>query len=258
MKKVFFAAIATAFLSAPAMAQTEANPMLNNALGYLDTPYGANTLEESTQEELIINADEVDCTTLVEYVLAMSMCEEQGDDMQESEFAKNLEKIRYRDGKIDGYTSRLHYITEWISDNVKKETIEDVTAAHSKETTPVSVNFMSTHPELYKHLANSPSNVSKMAEIERRISGQRVPFVSKANVPAEGLDWIKNGDIIAFTTNRPGLDVSHMGIAIYIKGNLHLLHASSKEKKVVVDRLVLSRVLDRDKNVTGIRVVRMK
>jgi len=223
---------------------TEANPMLSNALLFLDTPYAANTLEVTNEEELIVNADQVDCTTFVEYVLAMSLCDEQGDEMMESDFATNLEKIRYRNGKINGYTSRLHYITEWVTDNVKKGTIEDITATKSREVIPVFVNYMSNHASQYPKLAQSPDNVSKMSQIEKQISGQKVHYVSKENLPQDGFPWIKNGDIIAFTTSIPGLDISHMGIAIYLKGNLHLIHASSKEKKVIVDQLALNRQLE--------------
>ena len=47
--------------------------MLTNAQTFIDTPYTAHTLEMDDEEDLIINCDEVDCTTLVEYVLAMSL-----------------------------------------------------------------------------------------------------------------------------------------------------------------------------------------
>lgn len=40
-----------------------------------------------------------------------------------------------------------------------------------------------------------------------------------------------NGDIIAFTTSVKGLDITHVGIAEYIRGKLHLLHTSSTEKE---------------------------
>ena len=88
--------------------------MLSNGIKYLDVPYVAHTLEADGPEELVINCDEVDCTTLVEYVLAETLTPKLADgDISESAFADNLQKIRYRDGKIDGYTSRLHYIAEW-------------------------------------------------------------------------------------------------------------------------------------------------
>ena len=47
--------------------------MLSNGIKYLDVPYVAHTLEADGPEELVINCDEVDCTTLVEYVLAETL-----------------------------------------------------------------------------------------------------------------------------------------------------------------------------------------
>lgn len=117
---------------------------------------------------------------------------------------------------------------------------------------------MSSHPELYKQLSNSPQNVAKMKEIEKSLNGQEFHYVPKDQLPFNGLPWIKNGDIIAITTNTPGLDVAHMGIAFYIDGKLCLLHASSKEKKVMVSKVALGQMLQSNDNWTGIRVLRMK
>ena len=105
--------------------------MLSNGIKYLDVPYVAHTLEADGPEELVINCDEVDCTTLVEYVLAETLTPKLADgDISESAFADNLQKIRYRDGKIDGYTSRLHYIADWINNGVRNGFLQDVTGAH--------------------------------------------------------------------------------------------------------------------------------
>ena len=52
-----------------------------------------------------------------------------------SSFADNLQKIRYRDGVIDGYTSRLHYTSDWIENGVRQGFLEDVTAQNSTQTT---------------------------------------------------------------------------------------------------------------------------
>lgn len=239
-------------------AQNEYNLMLSNGLKYLDTPYAPNMLEVTDEEELIVNGDELDCTTFVEFALAMALCQDQGDDMLESEFAENLQKIRYRNGEINGYPSRLHYATEWINDNVRKGFIEDITATRGTATSTVNLSYMSSNPDKYKHLQNSPSNRAQMAAIEKELSGEVITYLPKESLPLEGTAWIKNGDIIMFTTSIPGLDVSHMGLAIYVKGNLHLLHASSKAKKVIVDNMPLNRQLARDKNTTGIRVLRLK
>lgn len=257
MRKIFILPFIACLFFNTTSAQ-EYNAMLSNGLKYIDTPYVAGVLDVNDVETLEINGDALDCVTFVEFALAMSLCKDQGTEMSELEFADHLQNIRYRNGIIDGYTSRLHYTTDWINDNIKKGIIEDITAKHSSNTMQVFVNYMSTHPELYDKLKRSPENVAKMAAIEQQLSGQTVHYLPKELLPVEGLKWIKNGDIIAIMTNIHGLDVSHMGIAIYMKDNLHLLHASSKDKKVTVEKLALSRQLDRNKDYAGIRVLRLK
>lgn len=240
------------------VAAQEKNPVLSNGLKFLDTPYKAGTLETGDAESLIINCNEVDCTTFVEYVLAMSLCPQQGVQMKESDFACNLQRIRYRDGEIDGYTSRLHYISDWINNAVSRGFLEDMTAAFSPFKLKLSLSYMSTHPELYQSLKKSPENVAQMAEYEKALNGKEVHYLPKDKLKPSGLPWIKSGDIIALTTNVSGLDVSHMGIAIDVKGELHLLHASSKAGKVIVSKNTLSQMLNNSRSLTGIRVLRMK
>ena len=116
---------------------------------------------------------------------------------------------------------------------------------------------MSAHPKLYKKLANSPENVTRMTEYEKALSGKIVHWLPKSELPENGLSWIMDGDIIAITTKLPGLDIAHVGIAQYIKGKRHLLHASSTLGKVVVSDDSLNHMLNNNKSWTGIRVVRM-
>ena len=117
---------------------------------------------------------------------------------------------------------------------------------------------MSTHPKAYKHLEASPENISKIENIEKALSGQVIHYIPKNKLPDNGFSWIKNGDIIAITTNIPGLDVIHLGIAYYEKGILKLLHASSTRKMVVITQRPLAQMLKNNKRFTGIRVLRMK
>ena len=119
--------------------------------------------------------------------------------------------------------------------------MEDITAANSPDTVRLSLNFMSAHSKAYKHLESSPENISKIEEIEKSLSGQLFHYIPKNKLPDEGLGWIKDGDIIAITTNIPGLDVVHLGRACYEKGVLKLLHASSTQKMVVVSQEPLAR-----------------
>lgn len=224
------------------------NPMLEIAKSYLGTPYVANTLERDGEEKLVINTKAVDCLTFVEYTLAQALG---------SSFADNLQKIRYRDGIIDGYPSRLHYTSDWIDNGIRNGFLTDVTAENSSSTMRLSVSYMSTHPKLYKKLADSPENVIRMTGYEKAISGKDVYWLPKNMLPDTGMTWIMDGDIIAITTKIPGLDIAHVGIANYVNRKLHLLHASSTLGKVVVSGKPLRYMLYNNKSWTGIRVVRM-
>lgn len=232
------------------------NSVLKIATSYLGTPYVANTLENDGEESLIINLKEVDCLTLVEYTLAQALCSLSGS-LEKVPFARNLQKIRYRNGIINGYTSRLHYTSDWIDNGIRQGFLQDVTAEHSPNTLTLSLSYMSTHPQLYKKLADSPENVARMAEQEKAITGKVVHWLPKSKLPEAGLPWIMDGDIIAITTKLPGLDIAHMGIAKHVDGNLHLLHASSILGKVVVSDEPLNHLLNNKKSWTGIRVIRM-
>ena len=197
MITLLFSALCVATVSA--QTDEKDNAMLNNGINFLDIPYVAHTLEVTDgEEELIINCDEVDCTTFVEYTLAMALSPTEDGQVAEGDFATNLQKIRYRDGKINGYPSRLHYIADWVNNGVRNGFLEDVTTAYSPYTQKVSLSYMSSHPELYKQLSNSPQNVAKMKEIEKSLNGQEFHYIPKDQLPFNGLPWIKNGDIIVY------------------------------------------------------------
>lgn len=258
MTKCMFSALCALAIMASASAQDNSDVMLSNGIKYLDVPYVAHTLETEETEELIINCDEVDCTTFVEYVLAESLSPTEEGQVAEGDFAINLQKIRYRNGEINGYTSRLHYISDWINNGVRNGFLEDVTASKGSDTEKLSISYMSSNPQLYKQLANSKENVDKMTEIEKSLTGQTIKYLPKDKLPNNGTTYIKNGDIIAITTNTPGLDVAHMGIAFYVDGKLTLLHASSTAKKVVVSKVALQQMLKENSKWTGVRILRMK
>ena len=92
-------------------------------------------------------------------------------------------------------------------------------------------------------------------KIENRLS-EEVSFYVPADNIKKALQFIQAGDIIAITSNRPGLDVEHTGIAIIKQGLIHLLHASSKDGKVTVSRQSLSAFVASRKFYSGIIILR--
>ena len=171
--------VIVSFISAMTFAQQQpaeltpqdSRTMLQIGKSYLGTQYVANTLDRDGEEELVIRTDAVDCLTFVEYTLAQALG---------SSFTENLQKIRYRDGIIDGYPSRLHYTSDWIENGIRQGFLTDVTAENSVQTLQLSLSYMSAHPKLYKKLANSPENATRESIIrenrtlaaEKRITGK--------------------------------------------------------------------------------------
>jgi hypothetical protein len=227
---------------------------LKIGLKFLGTPYVAQTLENGAAENLIINLRELDCTTYAENVLALTRTLK-SDEPGFDRFIRELEYIRYRSGKRDGYLSRLHYFSEWISDNQEKKTVRDVAGEIAGISYPNQVNFMSRHPDSYPVLKENPRLIEALKMDETLISGRQAWYIPKDRI-AEFGDKLNNGDIIALATPIEGLDVTHVGIVVKKEGRIYMLHASSKEMKVVLTTETLVEYLQKSKSTSGIMVAR--
>ena len=221
---------------------------------FLGTPYVAKTLEIGETETLVINLHGLDCTTYVENVLAFSLLLREGKS-DFNYYTNELETIRYKNGKLDGYASRLHYFSEWIANNEKKGLIKDITSKIGGIEIRKEINFMSSHRDLYPFLKDDV-NYEKIKASENYLNNQTICILPQDQIETNE-HLIKSGDIIALTTSINGLDITHTGIASREKdGRIHLLHASSSGE-VKVSELTLVDYLKRVKNNTGIMVARV-
>lgn len=221
---------------------------------FMGIPYVAKTLEIGEKESLVINLQGLDCTTYVENVLAFSLLLRDGKADFDS-FTDTLKTIRYKDGILDGYGSRLHYFTEWIRNNQQKGLLKDITAEVGGIEVNKDINFMGTHRELYPFLKDD-ANFEKILATERELAKESFCYLPQDQIEANE-HLIQIGDIIALTTSINGLDVTHTGIATREKdGRIHLLHASTGSKKVEVSELPLAEYLKKIKKNTGILIAR--
>ncbi len=222
---------------------------------FLGTPYVAKTLEVGETESLVINLHGLDCTTYVENVLVFSTLLKNGKADFNS-FTQTLEHIRYKDGKLDGYPSRLHYFSEWIANNEAKGLLRDITAEIGGTQIKKEINFMSTHRELYPFLKEDDENYQRIQASENYLNNQILCVLPQEHIEANE-HLIQTGDIIALTTSIDGLDVTHTGIATReADGRIHLLHASTGSMQVEVSKLPLADYLKGIKKNTGIMVAR--
>ncbi len=221
---------------------------------FLGTPYLAKTLESGETETLTINFSGLDCTTFVENVLALGITARNGSN-RFSDFIRNLEEIRYRDGQLDGYASRLHYFTDWIADNDRKGLVVDVTNDLNGVPIQKQIDFMGTHRDLYPFLGDD-AIYKQIRRTEERLSQGEICYLPQDKVAIMEAK-IHSGDIIALTTSIDGLDVIHTGLATREDdGKIHLLHASSHNHKVEVGDKPLAQYLKTVKNNTGILIAR--
>tara|TARA_R110002153_G_scaffold58444_6_gene160366 strand:- start:24824 stop:25666 length:843 start_codon:yes stop_codon:yes gene_type:complete len=221
---------------------------------FMKTPYVAKTLEIGDTETLVVNLQGLDCTTFVENVLAFSMLLKQQEDSFDA-FVKNLEVIRYKDGDLDGYASRLHYFSEWIANNAEKGLLKDITGEIGGAEITKDIDFMSTHRDLYPFLADD-ANFEKIKASENYLNSQAICVLAQDKI-AKNEHLIQSGDIIALATSINGLDVTHTGIATREKdGRIHLLHASTGSMEVEVSKKPLAEYLKGIKSNTGIMVAR--
>ena len=224
-------------------------------------PYVAHTLEVNDDEQLVVNTRQLDCTTLVETVVALTMCVQQGR-YSFDDYAAMLQRLRYREGICTDYTSRLHYFSDWINDKVKMNLVWDIQGPNPPFTAvqKLRIDYMSKHPEAYKALQAHPEFVPIIRQQEKALTGKSYRYIPKGEVKNTALlrQTVKNGDIIAITCNKPGLDIAHLGFAVWRKDGLHLLNASLLHKKVVEEPMTLYQYLQKHSTFTGIRVIRIK
>ncbi len=232
------------------------NRVVEVAKMFMQIAYVGGTLDGNEKEQLVVNFRELDCTTYLENVVALSKALS-NDSVTTDDFLKELENLRYRNGKLTDYSSRLHYFSDWIYENEKKGIVKNITAEIGGEKYNKTINFMSTHVDSYPALQAETSLVEEIRKTENEINKRELFFIPETKIQ-QLEDQIQNGDLIAITTKIEGLDISHVGIAIHLDNRLHLMHASSKAKKVVISDLPLAEMLMQSKYQSGIMVARLQ
>ncbi len=226
-------------------------------------PYVGQTLEKDYTENLIINLRQLDCTTFVENVLALTLCMKH-NKRSFSDFCNFLKSIRYADSKVS-YETRLHYFSSWIESNTRLEHISEgrqecLPLSLFTENQALDINFMSTHANLYPALKGNKKMIECIRLTEKSLSRHRLKYIPKAKLKnyAALKKHILSGDIIAIATKVKGLDISHVGIASWHNdGTLHLLNASQTHKKVIDESMTLYDYMQKHQSQIGIRVLRV-
>ena len=227
------------------------------------TPYEPNTLEAylktggkpTSTEPLTLSLTRFDCVTLVESCLAIARAARRRGAVSWDEFGREVERMRYRGGTRGSYTSRNHYFSEWISDGARRGLVRDLGAELGGVEDSRPLRFMTEHRASYLALADD-GVYRAIGEMEHRLDGHARHVIPTDRIAAVA-DRIDTGDVLAFATSIPGLDVTHSAIAYRDRdGVLRVLHAPLSGGVVEVTKTTLPEYVARLKRATGILVAR--
>ena len=222
---------------------------------FLGTDYVAHGIEKGDKETLVINLTGLDCQAFLENTLVFARCIKEKKTTF-NDYENELTKIRYRNGIIDQYPSRLHYFSDWIYDNEKKGIVKNISEEIGGDALRFNLDFMSTHPDLYARLKEHPGFIPVIEKQEKEINKRQYYYIPKEMV-SEVERKIHNGDLIAITSNVKGLDINHVGIAVRMPdGRIHFMHAPDVGYKVQITDIPLADYLMKIKKDTGIMVIR--
>jgi hypothetical protein len=227
------------------------------------TPYEAFTLEAYLRaggspmrtEPLTLSLTRFDCVSLVEACLAVASIAAAPGAPSWGAFAREMEQLRYRGGERRDYASRLHYFSEWMADGARRGRLRDLGRELGGEPDERPLRFMTENRGSYPALANDES-FARIAAMERSLDGAPRWVVPTARIPAVS-DRIRTGDVLAFATAIPGLDVTHAAFAYRDRGGvLRVLHAPLSGGVVEVTSATLPEYVSAIRRSTGILVTR--
>jgi N-acetylmuramoyl-L-alanine amidase-like protein len=226
------------------------------------TPYQPYTLDAYLRsggspwhEPLTVSLTRFDCVTLVESCLALArLAADQGKATWER-LGREVERMRYRGGERRGYSSRLHYFSEWITDGEKRGLVKDLGLELGGAEDSRPLRFMTEHRASYPALADD-GVFQEIGVIEHRLDERTRRVIPTKRIP-EVVDRIETGDVLAFATEIPGLDVTHAAFA-YRDGDriLRVLHAPLSGGVVEITRTTLPEYVAAIRRATGILVAR--
>lgn len=221
---------------------------------FIGSPYCPQVLSTGIFETLTANLRSFDCVTFVESAVALALTIQSGGT-EPAHYLRMLETIRYRNGRMNGYPSRLHYFTDWIYDNEKKGILSDVTSMlggiHEKKRFSFITSGRRECPPLRDDAA-----FLEMARAEDACANRGFYAIPKHNWP-KAEPRVEDGDIIAIVSNRDDIDVLHVGFAVRVNHKARLLHASSKTGRVVISDSTLNHYLREKSSRTGVVIARL-
>ena len=142
---------------------------------------------------------EFDCTTFVETLGASRTV--LSDSPSFETFLSELRNIRYRNGVVTGYASRIHYTSDWVFEQETHGRLKNVSAFLRGVMERKEINFMSTNRQLYRKLMSDDEALKEIITMEKELNSRGgfsyIPKEKIGNVASE----IPHMAMIGFVTS---------------------------------------------------------
>ena len=224
---------------------------LKVAESFLGSPYVHGCLDCCVKENLTVNLRDMDCWTFVENSLAIAQAYQENFDVYKS----HLQQLRYWGGEVNGFGSRIHYLTGWLLQAEKYGILQDITASLGGVPYKKKIGYISARPVKYPKIQDK-NVLHQLQTAEKRINAHSWYYIPKQYI-AHVEHLIQDGDIICLTSVKADLDIAHQGFAVKHNGRIYLLHASSLAGKVILARQPLAQYVASQRGQSGIMVARL-
>jgi len=194
---------------------------------FLNTPYKESTLtgDINSPEVVVINLEEVDCFTFIDYMEALRR------SRSFTEFTENLRNVRYRSAELT-FHNRNHFFTDWAVSN------SDYIVDASSDTGAEKIT------NVRKILNDKGDGTFFIPGVSCR--EREFIYVPAIYINETVTGHLKSGDYIGIYSEKEGLDVSHVGIIIREQDAVKLRHASSQKNcRKVIDEDFLEYMKDK-------------
>lgn len=207
-------------------------------------PYGSGG-KGLGPEELLLNLEQMDCMTAVENLLALHVARRAGNTSLAG-FAQALLAVRYQATPPCLWEDRYHYLTHafigweewgsWLPIGVP----DSRPIAYISQNRPKYAGFR---------------DWKRIQRIEQLLSARPRYYIPTEEL-SHWLNALRDGDLIAFISTEPGLDVSHVGVFFWEGDKPTFAHASLTAKKWVYGEDLCAYLDRRRAKVCGITVFR--
>jgi hypothetical protein len=178
---------------------------------FMNVKYKDSTLigDINTTEVFVINFQEVDCFTYIDYIEAMRL------SGSFNEFQMNLKKVRYKEGRTS-FKNRKHFFTDWREFNT--EFVADCTKKIGGRKARTVTKVLNQIQKGIYFLEGLPPRK------------RDIIYIPTEAIDSSIADKLMTGDYAGIYTEIQGLDVSHVGIIIKKGKSVYLRHASSDQQ----------------------------